>query len=271
MLTLIGVGVALLVIVIVGAAGVIMFRYPDELPGDRAAPREPSAGPPMRPTADTADDAHAKARRAMVERDLRGRGIADDRVLEALGRVPRERFVSAEMAATAYADQPLPIGQGQTISQPYIVALMTELARPTPESRALDVGTGSGYQAAVLAELCAEVYSVEILAPLAAAADARLKHLGYRNITVRQGDGYRGWPEHAPFDLIIVAAAPDRVPPPLIDQLAPGGRLVIPVGSYRQHLLVLTKRPDGSIERRSVAAVAFVPMTGEARRDGSEE
>ncbi|NMC19729.1 MAG: protein-L-isoaspartate(D-aspartate) O-methyltransferase [Thermogutta sp.] len=206
------------------------------------------------------------ARRRMVEEQLAARDIRDPRVLEAMLRVPRHRFVPENVLHEAYDDHPLPIGHGQTISQPYIVALMTQLAAPRPESRALDVGTGSGYQAAVLAELCREVYSIEILEPLAVEAAERLKQLGYKNVTVRAGDGYQGWPEKAPFDLIIVAAAPDHVPQPLIDQLAPGGRLVIPVGEARQELLLIVKGEDGVIRRESVAPVMFVPMTGEAMR-----
>lgn len=216
------------------------------------------------------DDEFPAARRRMVEEQLAARDIRDPRVLEAMLRVPRHRFVPEALADEAYDDHPLPIGHGQTISQPYIVALMTQLAAPRPESRALDVGTGSGYQAAVLAELCREVHSIEILEPLAAEAAERLKRLGYRNITVRTGDGYRGWPDKAPFDLIIVAAAPDHVPQPLIDQLAPGGRLVIPVGDARQELLLIEKGRDGAVRRESVAPVMFVPMTGEAMRKGSE-
>lgn len=214
------------------------------------------------------DPALLKARRGMIEDDLRGRDITDARVLEVMGRVPRHRFVPEDLQAKAYGDHPLPIGYGQTISQPYIVALMTQLARPRPEDRALDVGTGSGYQAAVLAGLSKEVWGIEILKPLADQARTRLESLGYRNVTVRQGDGYQGWKEHAPFDVIIVAAAPDHVPQPLIDQLAPGGRLVIPVGGSRlgQHLMLLEKGPDGTVTRQTVTPVAFVPMTGEAQR-----
>ena len=216
------------------------------------------------------DDEFLAARRKMVEAQLAARDIRDPHVLAAMLRVPRHRFVPEALADEAYDDHPLPIGHGQTISQPYIVALMTQLAAPRPDSRALDVGTGSGYQAAVLAELCREVYSIEILEPLTAEAAERLKRLGYRNVTVRTGDGYRGWPEKAPFDLIIVAAAPDHVPQPLIDQLAPGGRLVIPVGDARQELLLIEKVRDGAVRRESVAPVMFVPMTGEAMRKGSE-
>jgi protein-L-isoaspartate(D-aspartate) O-methyltransferase len=181
-------------------------------------------------------------------------------------QVPRHRFVPDQAVDSAYLDGPLPIGHGQTISQPYIVALMTQLARPQPDSVALDIGTGSGYQAAVLSLLCRHVYSMEIVEPLADAARERLAHLGYTNVTVRAGDGYGGWEEHAPFDLIIVAAAPERIPQPLIDQLKPDGRLVIPVGKQFQNLIVVHKQPDGSVRRESVIPVAFVPMTGQARQ-----
>jgi protein-L-isoaspartate(D-aspartate) O-methyltransferase len=202
----------------------------------------------------------------MVQSQLRDRDVTDARVLAAMEKVPRHEFVPQELRTMAYADHPLPIGHDQTISQPYIVALMTQLARPKPTARALDVGTGSGYQAAVLAELCKEVYSIEILAPLANDARKRLARLGYKNVEVRCGDGYRGWPEHAPFDLIIVAAAPDHIPKPLVEQLAVGGRLVIPVGRYFQDLIVAEKQKDGSIRQEDVAPVRFVPMTGEAQK-----
>jgi len=207
-----------------------------------------------------------EARRRMVERQLRRRDITDKRVLEAMGRIARHRFVSKGLQGEAYVDRPAPIGYGQTISQPYIVALMTQLVRPNAKGRALDVGTGSGYQAAVLAELFKEVYSIEIVKPLAEAAGKRLEALGYKNVKVRHGDGYRGWPEHAPFDAIIVAAAPDHVPQPLIDQLAPGGRLVIPVGRSWQDLILIEKLPNGNVRRVTVTAVMFVPMTGEAEK-----
>jgi protein-L-isoaspartate(D-aspartate) O-methyltransferase len=209
----------------------------------------------------------AASRKRMVELQLRGRDITDSQVLAAMNKVPRHRFVPQELRPVAYIDSPLPIGEGQTISQPYIVGLMTQLARPRPNKKALDVGTGSGYQAAVLAETCDQVYSIEIIDSLARSADKRLEDLGYKNITVRHGDGYRGWKEQAPFDLVIVAAAPGEVPEPLIEQLAVGGRLVIPVGSeFWQTLLVIEKKRDGTIDRRHVAPVAFVPMTGEAER-----
>jgi protein-L-isoaspartate(D-aspartate) O-methyltransferase len=230
--------------------------------------------PEVAPQPAAAEDAQlAKARQQMLQRDLRGPGrdIKDQRVLEVMGRIARHRFVPKELQAEAYADRPLPIGHEQTISQPYIVALMTQLAQPKPESKALDIGTGSGYQAAVLGELCKEVYSIEIIEPLAKEAKQRLEELGYKNITVRAGDGYRGWPEHAPFDVIIVAAAPDHVPQPLIDQLAPGGRLVIPVGNLFQELILIEKLKDGSVRRESIPGVAFVPMTGEAEKRQEEQ
>jgi protein-L-isoaspartate(D-aspartate) O-methyltransferase len=204
-------------------------------------------------------------RQQMVREQLRSRDISDERVLAVMERVPRHRFVPDTALEQAYDDHPLPIGHGQTISQPYIVALMTQLVQPKPTARALDVGTGSGYQAAVLCELCKEVYSIEIVDALAQQARHRLVDLGYRNVEVRSGDGYRGWPEHAPFDLIVVAAAPDHVPQPLVDQLAVGGRLVIPVGKYFQDLLVIEKQADGKTRQWKACPVAFVPMTGEAQ------
>lgn len=202
----------------------------------------------------------------MVDHQLRGRDIVAPEVLAAFNRVPRHRFVPQALEYLAYTDQPLPIGHGQTISQPYVVALMTQLAQPKRHGRALDVGTGSGYQAAVLGELCDEVYGIEIVAPLAETALRRLAELGYKNVEVRSGDGYRGWPEHAPFDSIIVAAAADHVPQPLVDQLAPHGRLVLPLGRGWQELIVIEKQDDGSIRRTNYGPVAFVPMTGEAER-----
>lgn len=208
----------------------------------------------------------AAQRQHMVERQLAGRGIDDARVLEAMRKVPRHRFVPEELAAQAYLDQPLPIGHDQTISQPYIVALMTQLARPQAGDRVLEVGTGSGYQAAVLAELVAEVYSIEIVTPLATRAALLLRELGYSNFAVRSGDGYAGWPEHAPFDAIVVTAAPERIPAPLLEQLRPGGRLVIPVGPAHatQQLRVVEKDAQGRLHERHITPVRFVPFTGEA-------
>jgi protein-L-isoaspartate(D-aspartate) O-methyltransferase len=208
----------------------------------------------------------ARAREHMVATQIAARDVSDPRVLEAMRRVERHRFVPPSARADAYGDHPLPIGHDQTISQPYIVALMTELARVKPGDRVLEVGTGSGYQAAVLSVLAKEVYTIEIVAPLAREAAERLKALGYANVTVRAGDGYRGWPEHAPFDAILVTAAPPEIPRPLVDQLAVGGRLVAPVGEEwgAQELVVLERTPAG-VKRRVVAPVRFVPMTGEAR------
>ncbi len=252
------------------AVAIFLWRAVDRMSADREEiePAKAPAGAEPATARDSRDvnDGFLAARRRMVEEQLAARDIRDPRVLEAMLRVPRHRFVPEKLRNEAYADHPLPIGHGQTISQPYIVALMTQAAAPHAEARALDVGTGSGYQAAVLAELCREVYSIEILEPLAVEAEDRLRQLGYRNVTVRVGDGYQGWPEKAPFDLIIVAAAPDHVPPPLIEQLAPGGRLVIPVGDARQELLLIVKGEDGAVRRESIAPVMFVPMTGEALR-----
>ncbi len=212
-------------------------------------------------------DPFAAARRHMVDAQLRGRDITEDGVLQVMGRIPREQFAPADMQDRAYADYPLPIGWGQTISQPYIVALMTQLARPTAQSRALEIGVGSGYQTAVLAALCCEVYGIEILQPLADSARARLSSLGLDNVTIRCGDGYQGWPEQSPFDIILVAAAPARVPQPLLDQLAVGGRLVIPVGGIDQDLLLIEKDANGRFHCQNVIPVQFVPMTGEVERE----
>ncbi len=256
----------LVVAVVFGTRLLVWQPWTAHLLSTEPAP-QPAPLPGTKPSAEAVEDSrYVEARKRMVEEDLRGRDITDVKVLEVMGRIPRHRFVAKDLLDVAYADQPLPIGQGQTISQPYIVALMTQAARPKPTSRALDIGTGSGYQAAVLAELCKEVYSIEILKPLADSARSRLTALGYKNITIRVDDGYRGWPEKAPFDVIIVAAAPDRVPQPLVDQLASGGRLVIPVGNFFQDLLVIEKQKDGTIRRESVAPVRFVPMRGEAEK-----
>ncbi len=213
--------------------------------------------------ASTAAD-HAAARARMVQQQLEARGIRDPRVLAAMGKVPRHEFVSAWYQSQAYDDHPLPIGEQQTISQPYVVAYMTEELKLTGGEHVLEVGTGSGYQAAVLAEICRDVYTIEIIEPLAARARATLERLGYRTVHVRAGDGYRGWPEAAPFDAIIVTAAPDHVPQPLIDQLKIGGRMIVPVGEADQALIRLTKTADGVQEER-LLPVRFVPMTGEAQ------
>lgn len=190
----------------------------------------------------------------------------DPAVRAALAKVPRDRFVPAEQAARAYANRPLSIGHGQTISQPFVVALMTQLIEPQPNHRVLEIGTGSGYQAAVLAELVERVYTIEIVRPLAEQADELLRELGYTNIETRAGDGYRGWPQAAPFDAILVTAAPDEMPQPLIDQLAPGGSLVAPIGprSGIQNLLLMRKEADGRTVSRNLLPVRFVPLTRES-------
>lgn len=218
-------------------------------------------------------DRYAAARTALVAEieagvrataDHLGRERLAEPVLEALRRVPRHAFVAPYLRPLAYHNRPLPIGHGQTISQPYIVAIMTDLLEPRPGDRVLELGTGSGYQAAVLAEIVEHVYTIEIVEPLAGSARERLTELGYANVSVRHGDGYFGWPEHAPFDAIVVTAAASHVPPPLVAQLKPGGRMIIPVGSYflTQQLVLVTKQEDGSVVTRQLLPVAFVPLTG---------
>ncbi len=202
-------------------------------------------------------------RRRMVEQQLRARDIVDERILAAMGRVSRHLFVEPALERFAYEDRPLSIGAGQTISQPYIVALMIQLLRVQPSHRVLEVGTGSGYQAAILAELATEVYTVEIIPSLTEEACARLGALGYRNVHVRHGDGYEGWPEVAPFDGIVVAAGAPQIPLPLIEQLREGGRIAIPVGIARETQdLILGEKRGGQLQVRSIAPVLFVPLTG---------
>ncbi|MBI5502758.1 MAG: protein-L-isoaspartate(D-aspartate) O-methyltransferase [Deltaproteobacteria bacterium] len=202
----------------------------------------------------------------MVETQLLARDIADPDVLRAMRSVPRHLMVPEEVREHSYDDGPLPIGWDQTISQPYIVAIMTQLAEVAPGERVLEIGTGSGYQAAVLAELGAAVYTIEIVGALAERAQRDLEALGYGGrVQFRTGDGYRGWPEHAPFDAVLVTAAPPEIPQPLLDQLAPGGRLVAPVGDDLQVLVVVERDAGGTLSRREIAPVQFVPMTGEAQ------
>ena len=196
----------------------------------------------------------------MVREQIEARGVKDERVLDVLRRTPRHEFVPAELQAHAYEDRPLGIGYGATISQPYIVGLMTELLEPRPDSIVLEIGTGSGYQAAVLAPLVRHLYSIEVVPELARRAEGVLRRLGYKNVTVRAGDGYQGWPEHAPFDRIILTAAPPELPAALVEQLKTGGRIVAPIGGADQQLLVFEKMADGSLRRRSVIPVMFVPM-----------
>jgi protein-L-isoaspartate(D-aspartate) O-methyltransferase len=215
----------------------------------------------------------AAERRRMVEditavvRETRadiGKSAFDERVMSVLARVPRHEFVPADQVASAYRNRPLPIGYGQTISQPYIVALMTDLAGAEPDHKVLEVGTGSGYQAAVMAHLTKAVYTIEIVEPLGSQAAQRLKTLGYTNVQVRVGDGYNGWAEHAPYDIILVTAAASHIPPPLVRQLKAGGRMVIPVGAafMVQQLMLVEKNLDGTVSTRQILPVAFVPLTG---------
>ncbi len=222
------------------------------------------------PAGVTAADRWDESRRLMVEQQIRQRGVTDSRVIAAMETVPRHLFVPEPQRPSAYADTPLPIGQGQTISQPYMVARMTELLGVGPGAKVLEIGTGSGYQSAVLAEVVrpkGEVYTIEIVALLGMQARRNLDERGYRNVHFRIGDGYQGWPEEAPFDAIIVTAAPPEVPRPLLDQLKVGGRIVLPLGEVWQDLQVLTKRGDGTFDRQKVLPVRFVPMTGEAQRE----
>jgi protein-L-isoaspartate(D-aspartate) O-methyltransferase len=233
----------------------------------RPAPT-PTPSPPAEPTAsaaactDTPELVYARAR--MVQLTIRDRGVSDPRVLAAMEATPRHCFVREQDLSFAYADHPLDIGYGQTISQPYIVALMTELLALEPDAKVLEIGTGSGYQAAILSELVDEVYTVEIVEPLATSATERLAALGYEDVTVRHADGYYGWEEHAPYDAIIVTAAPDHVPPPLVGQLKDGGRLVIPVGPQGgfQVLWQITRQGQ-QVEAKEITGVRFVPLTGE--------
>ncbi len=222
---------------------------------------------PTSPSFSSEDPNLIAARKRMVEHDLKGRDITNPKVLEIMGRVPRHLFVDKSLQSQAYADHPLPIGEGQTISQPYIVALMTQILLVQPGERVLEIGTGSGYQAAVLAELTNQVYTVEIRESLTKLAGQRLKQLGYEMVRVKYGDGYFGWEEYAPFDAIIVTCAANHIPPPLIKQLKEGGRLIIPLGSttYFQTLTLLTKK-QGKPDIQHLTGVAFVPMTGEAQK-----
>ena len=210
------------------------------------------------------DDPYQAARQRMVTEDIQRRGIDDQRVLQAMLKVERHLFVPESYRSMAYADRPLPIGEGQTISQPYIVALMTYHLHLKPEDRVLEIGTGSGYQAAVLAELTKEVYSLEIIESLARTAEERLQALGYKNVWVTSGDGFYGWPEHAPYDAIMITCATPTIPECLVGQLKEGGRMILPLGDkpFHQSLTLITKRA-GKIERQRLADVVFVPMTGE--------
>ena len=229
-----------------------------------------SAGPAL---AAVGTDPYTLARQQMVAAQLArpGRDITDTRVLAMMGAMPRHEFVPERQRPDAYTDHPLPIGHGQTISQPYVVAFMTQRLEARPTDRVLEIGTGSGYQAAVLAGLVAEVYTVEIISELAQRAAADLKRLGCANVHMRSGDGYQGWAEAAPFDGIIVTCAPERVPQPLVEQLKDGGRLIIPVGPACNQDLVLLRKRGGKLEQQAVLPVRFVPMTGEVRGGSKAE
>jgi len=214
------------------------------------------------------EDGYDRARQRMVDQDIRRRGIQDTAVLGAMSRIPRHLFVPEDVRSRAYGDHPLPIGEGQTISQPYVVALMSEALKLRPVERILEIGTGSGYQAAVLAEIVKEVYTIEIRRVLADRASKTLKDLGYRNVYIKCADGYHGWEEHAPFDAIIITASANHIPPPLIKQLKEGGRLIVPLGRtvYYQVLTLATKNKEG-LDVVQLGDVAFVPMVGEAQKE----
>ncbi len=217
------------------------------------------------PTAEEDPDEYISRRWEMVEHQLLSRGIQDSRLIQAMLKIPRHMFVPEDLRESAYGDNPIPIGMDQTISQPYIVALMTELLRLKEKEKVLEVGTGSGYQTAILAEMGCEVYTVEILEPLLERARKTLESLGYHNIRYRTGDGYKGWEEFSPFDAIIVTAAPDHIPQPLIDQLKINGRMIIPVGDLYQELVLIKKKEKG-VDMKTITPVRFVPMTGEAQK-----
>ncbi|RDV16564.1 protein-L-isoaspartate(D-aspartate) O-methyltransferase [Pontibacter diazotrophicus] len=212
------------------------------------------------------EDVYKERRERMVQRNIEARGIKDEAVLDAMRKVERHKFVPPQQASQAYADNPLPIGHKQTISQPFIVAYMTEVIRPNPQMKVLEIGTGSGYQAAVLAEIVKEVYTIEIVPEHGKAAAEKLKELGYDNVQVKIGDGYKGWEAHAPYDAIIVTAGAEAVPPPLLEQLKEGGRMVIPVGPQsRTQTLTLIEKKNGRTITQNLMPVVFVPFTGDGK------
>ena len=256
--------VALAIVLAAAATAGMAAQRPNELrttPPQRN-PLQANQGTPVQ-----SNDPWAAPRHDMVELQIRERGVHQPEVLRAMEAVPRHLFIPEEHRDQAYSDAPQPIGWGQTISQPYIVALMTELLELRPGDKVLEIGTGSGYHAAVLSRVAGEVYTIEIIDQLGRQAKTTLQQLGYQNVHVKVGDGYQGWPGEQPFDAIILTAAPPKIPQPLIDQLKVGGRMVVPVGSYVQDLMLLTKTAQG-VEKRTVAPVRFVPMTGEVQRKG---
>lgn len=246
-----------LLLIVVSLLGVM------NVPGCRA--QEEGAKAP------TPADPYAAERARMVEQCGPTWRVEDEKVLAIMRKVPRHEFVPAEYRHQAYEDHPLPIGYGQTISAPHIVAFMTDQLKLKATDVVLEIGTGSGYQAAVLAELVKQVYTIEIVEPLAKRAAEDLKRLGYKNVTVKAGDGYKGWVEHAPFDAVIVTCAPDHIPQPLVDQLKEGGRMVIPVGDFGAQELYLLAKKGGKVEKTAVLPVVFVPMTGEGVKEGKEK
>jgi protein-L-isoaspartate(D-aspartate) O-methyltransferase len=254
--------IAVIVVVTIGLGWLLTARpWQAPAPAPTAQLRTPVVEPSV---PGVAIDDHAADRARMVQSQIRARGVRDEAVLNAMETVPRHLFVPADLLAVAHGDHPLPIGHGQTISQPYIVAWMTELLGLSPGARVLEIGTGSGYQAAILGQMDMEVYTIEIVEPLAAQATERLSGMGYEKITVRHADGYYGWEEYAPFDAIIVTCAPDHIPQPLVQQLADGGRMVLPVGAPGgyQSLWVVEKQGD-QVKTTEMGGVMFVPLTGD--------
>jgi protein-L-isoaspartate(D-aspartate) O-methyltransferase len=258
--------IAMVFVLVLGLSWLLVAR-PWQTPSPSATPLPtsmPTSTTAVPAETDAPSDSFADARHQMVEIQILDRGLSDPAVLAAMETVPRHLFVPSEWLQEAYADHPLPIGLGQTISQPYIVAWMTELLALKPGARVLEIGTGSGYQAAILGQMGMEVYTIEIVEPLAAQATARLSEMGYKNITVLRADGYYGWEEYSPFDGIVVTCAPDHIPPPLVDQLADGGRMVLPVGppGGYQSLWLVEKHGD-QVQTSNLGGVRFVPLTGE--------
>ena len=211
------------------------------------------------------EDSFTSQRHYMVDSQIKSRGVVDEYVLLAMKKVPRHEFVPEDLQSEAYIDDPLPIGESQTISQPYIVAYMTEQLKLKKTDKVLEIGTGSGYQAAILAEIVDSVYTIEIIDELAKEAEATLQKMNYKNVFVKSGDGYKGWPSEAPFDAIIITAAPTKIPQPLVDQLTTGGRMILPLGNLYQELVLLTKTENG-IQKKTLLPVRFVPMTGEIQK-----